>query len=119
MQDYHHEQGALRPNNVHALLTGISRCSQPMLALPSTLLVYLAKTHNLWHTGISMLRHQQARQAKQDKASDGRHDPIEDALGDLYLQLGETDTWFGQWRLRGKLPATSKALLLEQQVGVL
>ncbi len=116
-QDYHHDQAMLRPNNVHAIVTGISRCSQPMLALPTALLLYLSKTHNLWYTGISMLRHQQTRAVKQEKVIDGKYDPIEEALGDLYLQLGEEDTWYGQWRLRNnKLPVTGKALLLEQQV---
>ena len=41
--------------------------------------------------------------------------PIRDILGDLYLKLGETDTWFGLWRLRAKQPNTGRALAYEQQ----
>lgn len=32
-----------------------------------------------------------------------------------YIKLGETDTWFGLWRLRAKLQPTAQALAFEQQ----
>lgn len=34
---------------------------------------------------------------------------------DLYVKLGEHDTWFGLWRLRAKLQPTAQALAFEQQ----
>eukprot|EP00911_Craspedida_sp_UC1_P000079 UC1_evm1s66 len=115
-QDYHHDQATLRPNNVNALVTGVSRCTQPMLALPATLLYHLSKTHGLWHTGIHMLYHQQLRaEARGEKVSDGKLEPIKDTLADLYLQLHEDDMWFGMWRLRAKLQNTTEALAWEQQ----
>ena len=119
-QEYHMEQATQRPNNVAALLAGISRCvPQPTPGLEPKLLVHLARTHNVWHTAISMLRQQamlrQQRASPNEKPVDGSLDPIQDAVSSLYLQLGEQDTWFGLWRLRTKLGISAKALAYEQQ----
>eukprot|EP00039_Didymoeca_costata_P006397 m.89801 g.89801 ORF g.89801 m.89801 type:complete len:910 (+) comp13242_c0_seq1:1-2730(+) len=115
-QDYHTEQAHVRPNNVHALLTGFNRCVHPMPGPAPPLLYHLAKTHNLWHTGIAILRAQGLKlESHGDKVVDGKIDPIQDAMGDLYLHLGEVDTWFGLWRLRAKLTGSAKALAYEQQ----
>ena len=117
-QDYHTEQTMVRPNNIHAILTGMLRASfvQPIPSPPPALLFHLAKTHNLWHTGIAMLRTKgRESDSRGEKMSDGKIDPIQDAVGDLYLHLGEIDTWFGLWRLRSKLSQSAKALAYEQQ----
>lgn len=139
--EYHTDQASVRPNNVRALVTGISKCV-PWTAGPQpTLLYHLAKTHNLWHAAIAMLKTQAVRadqtraENKQDAAAavaasasskrgganlaadkylDGRIDPIQDAMADLYTRLGEMDTWFGHWRLRSKLQLSATALAYEQ-----
>lgn len=114
--EYHTDQAHVRPNNIHAILTGIARCIHPRPDPPPSLLYHLAKTHNLWHTGIAMLRNQGLKaENRGEKITDGKIDPIQDAMGDLYQHLGEVDTWFGLWRLRAKLSKSAKALAFEQQ----
>ncbi|EDQ87449.1 uncharacterized protein MONBRDRAFT_10012 [Monosiga brevicollis MX1] len=112
---FHVDQALVRPSNVKALLVGISRCANPSLSLSVQLLHHLAMTHNLWHTCIHMIGAQISRTDQRDQSTAGKLDPARDALADLYLQLNERDTWYGQWRLRAKLTETSRALGWEQQ----
>lgn len=117
-QDYLQDQALLRPSNVHALVTGIAHCGNAGPVLSVQLLHHLATTHNLWHTATAMIVQQEARSAARPtavKPQAGKPDPLKDALADLYQRLNEPDTWYGQWRLRGKLPETTRALAWEQQ----
>jgi transformation/transcription domain-associated protein len=79
------------------------------------LLHHLACTHNLWHTAAQMITTQSARNEGREQGTAGKLDPIRDSQADLYLRLGEHDTWYGLWRLRNKLPETTRALGWEQQ----
>lgn len=90
--EFHTDQAHTRPNNVRALVTGISRCTQWTVGPEPTLLYHLAQKHNLWHTAIALLRIQAMRaeasraerRGRTDKDDrDGCIDPIQDAIMDL------------------------------------
>ncbi len=113
------EQAVVRPNSVHGLVTGLAACLQAAPSLPPHLLVHLAKTHNVWHQSLTLLRLYQTRLETRpaDPQRDATLDLIKDGQAHLYQQLNELDTWYGLHRIRLKAsPDTLKALNFEQQV---
>ena len=105
----------MKPSTVY----GIIACNQAAPSLPPHLLVHLAKTHNIWHQSLALLRLHQARiENRPSEHRDGLLDQLRDAQTQLLLLLDETVTWYGLRRVRMKsAPDTLRALTLEQQVG--
>ena len=108
----------VRPNNVFGIVAALCACNQAAPSMPPYLLLHLAKTHNVWHQALALLRLYQARiENRPSENKDGILEQVKDAQAQLLVLLNETDTWFGLHRVRMKTaPETLRALTLEQQV---
>lgn len=108
-RDYLVRQATARPNVVQTLLGGALGCA-PGLALPPHVLKYLAKTFEAWHMGMEQLE----LQLSSLRSDDAVREASQDALAEMYAELGEADYFYGLWRRRCMFPETNAALAYEQ-----
>lgn len=111
-KEFHLRQVDRRPNVVHTLLLGISRC-EPLISLPPHLVKYLAKTFNSWYIGLDLLE-RSASQLRIEEPFIGLQESTLDALTETYAALSEDDMFYGLWRVRCKYPETNAAISYEQ-----
>ena len=128
------------PSSLNTFIEAISRC-QPGVAVPSSVLKYLGKSHNLWHRAALLLEQQAFDPSPRDviktkKQQDSQNDAFEfepqpgpssatltltpvqeamDGLSELYYQLHEEDMWAGLWSKKAKYNETNIAICYEQQ----
>lgn len=93
-----------RPNVVKSLLGGASECQ---IDLPPHLVKYLGLSYDGWYESLELL--EQMNQSNVKVA-----DTVQDALLEMYVQLGEEDMFYGTWRRRSKYLETNAALSYEQ-----
>ncbi|KAI0220626.1 transcription-associated protein 1 [Massospora cicadina] len=111
---YHLNQADATPNVVQALLLGLREC-RPYVVLPPQLVKYLAANHRSWFESIGLLDGALlAIDANPDKDDALIRSSVEDALSDLFSQLGQYEDFHGLWARRCKYPTTGVAIKLTQ-----
>jgi transformation/transcription domain-associated protein len=109
-KEYHIKQAHLRPNVIQTLLTGVHRCSPPLM-LPPHLVKYLAKTFGSWHVALEILG-SSLEMVKDDEANIREY--VYDSLAEVYAELADEDMFYGLWRRRCLHQETNLALAFEQ-----
>lgn len=110
-RDWHVRQIDRRPNCPQALVEGIARCDNPRIGIPHHLVKFIARTYNVWYTGLTFM---------ESNATDPLIDTPAvresnlDALAVIYADLGEDDLFYGLWRRRSQFLNTNTALSYEQ-----
>ncbi|EIW69900.1 hypothetical protein TREMEDRAFT_71446 [Tremella mesenterica DSM 1558] len=103
------KQAESRTNVVQTFLAGFLPCSPP-IALPPTLIKYLAKTFNAWYIGFELL----SGLTEVFKGDDALRESCTTSLAELYADLNEDDMFYGLARGRCAFVETTAALTYEQ-----
>lgn len=108
------------PSAINTFIESLSRCKPP-LQLPSPLIKYLAKSHNLWHRMVLTLEQMASDPSMKLPANlydfEMEVNPkreILDNLGELYSLLCEEDMWAGLWQQHAHYKETNIAIAYEQ-----
>ena len=110
-RDWHVRQIDKRPNCPQALLEGIARCENPRIGIPHHLVKFIARTYNVWYTGLTFM---EANAVDPLVDTPTVRESNLDALAVLYADLGEDDLFYGLWRRRSQFLNTNTALSYEQ-----
>ncbi|SGY18766.1 BQ5605_C014g07468 [Microbotryum silenes-dioicae] len=108
-KEYHLKSIDRRPNAIQTLLAGVLACS-PAPTLPPHVVRYLAKTFNVWHTGLELLQ----ETLENPREEDSVREMTLDALAETYSELSEDDLLYGLWRRRASYNETNAAISWEQ-----
>lgn len=110
------------PNAINTFIEALYRCKSNTVEIAPTIMVKLAKTHNLWHrmalelekSTIDLLNSEQFNEIYYGMDVECTTIELVDSLSDLYDLLCEEDLWTCLWQKVAYYKETSQALAYEQ-----